>query len=193
MRFARDVSSSSRTPCCDNRSLSCGGNPPTQGSHDWTASDFSSRPRCCRHGGAPWPSCNRRRCCDGIATDSACSGDGGPGQRAPNRLYDDTIKLISEMAARNRLWGAERIRGELLKIGFRVSKRTVQKYMRRLHRPDKGQKWSTFVRNHAHDIWCCDFVQAYDLLFRPVFLFFIVNQGSREVVHTAATPSPTQE
>ena len=69
----------------------------------------------------------------------------------------------------------------------------MQKYMRRVHRPDKGQKWSTFVRNHAHDIWCCDFVQAYDLLFRPVFLFFIVNQGSRQVVHTAATRSPTQE
>ena len=108
-------------------------------------------------------------------------------------LEDETIKLIRDMAARNRLWGAEWIRGELLKVGIRVSKRTVQKYMRRLHRPDKGQKWSTFVRNHAHDIWCCDFVQAYDLLFRPVFLFFIVNQGSREVVHTAATRSPTQE
>ena len=88
------------------------------------------------------------------------------------RLEDETIKLIRDMVARNPLWGAERIRGELLKVGIRVSKRTVQKYMWRLHRPDKGQKWSTFVRNHAHDIWCCGFVQAYDLLIRPVFLFF---------------------
>ena len=63
----------------------------------------------------------------------------------------------------------------------------------RLHRPHNGQEWSTFVRNHAHDIWCCDFVQAYDLLFRPVFLFFILNQGSRRVVHVAATRSPTQQ
>ena len=45
-----------------------------------------------------------------------------------------------------------------------------------------GQTWATFVKNHANDIWCCDFVQTYDLLFRPLFLFFLLNQGSRRVV-----------
>jgi hypothetical protein len=42
-------------------------------------------------------------------------------------------------------------------------------------------------------IWCCDFVQTYDLLFRPLFLFFLMNQGSRKVVHIAATRNPTQQ
>ena len=56
-----------------------------------------------------------------------------------------------------------------------------------------GQTWATFVKNHADDIWCCDFVQTNDLLFRPLFLFFLMNQGSRKVVHVAATRNPTQE
>ena len=114
--------------------------------------------------------------------------------RVERRVTAETISLIREMATKNRLWGAERIRGELLKLGIKLSKRTVQKYMRsvREHRGG-GQRWATFVKNHANDIWCCDFVQAYDLLFRPLFLFFLVNQGSRKVVHVAATRNPTQE
>jgi hypothetical protein len=95
------------------------------------------------------------------------------------RLTPDTVTLIREMAAKNRLWGAERIRGEHLKVGVRVSKRTIQKYMRSSRQRAGGQAWSTFVRNHAHEIWCCDFVQAHDVLFRPLFLFFLMNQGSR--------------
>jgi putative transposase len=114
--------------------------------------------------------------------------------RVERRVAADAIGLIREMATKNRLWGAERIRGELLKLGIKLSKRTVQKYMRcvREHRGG-GQRWATFVTNHANDIWCCDFVQVYDLLFRPLFLFFLVNQGSRKVVHIAATRNPTQE
>jgi hypothetical protein len=114
--------------------------------------------------------------------------------RVECRVTAETINLVKEMAPKNRLWGAERIRGELLKLGIKLSKRTVQKYMRsvREHR-DSGQRWATFVKNHANDIWCCDFVQAYDLLFRQMFLFFLVNQGSRKVVHVGATRNPTQE
>ena len=68
----------------------------------------------------------------------------------------------------NVLWGAERIRGELLKLGLRVSKRTIQKYMRLVRPPGKrGQTWHTFIKNHSDDIWACDFLQLYDVLFRP--------------------------
>jgi hypothetical protein len=98
------------------------------------------------------------------------------------------------MATQNRPWGAERIRGELLKLGIKVSKPTVQKYMRSVRKRRGGdQTWVTFVKNHADDIWCCDFVQTHDLLFRPLFLFFPLNQGSRKVVHIAATRNPTQD
>jgi transposase InsO family protein len=110
-----------------------------------------------------------------------------------DQLKSGTVELIREMAAKNRLWGAERIRGELLKIGVRVSKRTIQKYMRSCRRNNGGQTWSTFIKNHAQDIWSCDFVQSYDLLFRPVFLFFVVHLASRRVVHVATTRNPSQE
>ncbi|GAC1460925.1 MAG: hypothetical protein NVS4B1_14480 [Ktedonobacteraceae bacterium] len=61
--------------------------------------------------------------------------------------------LIKEMSANNRLWGAERIRGELLKLDIRVSKRTIQKYVKQ-NRPKRapGQSWKTFLRNHAAEV-----------------------------------------
>ena len=108
------------------------------------------------------------------------------------RLSPETISLIKEMAANNRFWGAERIRGELLKLDIRVSKRTIQKYMRRV-RPKRarGQNWKTFLRNHAAEVWACDFLQVPDLFFRPLFAFFIIEQKSRKVIHMNVTRSPT--
>ena len=110
----------------------------------------------------------------------------------PSRLRADVIDLIRTMARANALWGAERIHGELLKLGLSVSKRTIQKYMRSLRpRQPPGQTWNTFLRNHASDIWACDFLQLYDAWFRPVFAFVIMRHGSREVVHVNVTRSPT--
>jgi putative transposase len=81
--------------------------------------------------------------------------------RPASRLATETVALLRSMASANRLWGAERIRGELLKLGINVSKRTIQKYMRAA-RPatPRGQRWSSFLRNHSQEIWACDFLQA---------------------------------
>jgi putative transposase len=108
------------------------------------------------------------------------------------RVPAETIALIAEMVAHNRLWGAERIRGELLKLNIRLSKRTIQKYVRRArpHRP-RGQKWSTFLHNHAHAIWACDFVTATDLFFRPIYAFVLIEVATRRVVHVNVTRHPT--
>ena len=112
--------------------------------------------------------------------------------RKSRRLASATIALIKRMAIDNRLWGAERVRGELLKLGIRVSKRTVQKYLRQARGPRPwGQSWSTFLKNHSDQIWACDFLQTYDIFFRPIFAFFVVELGSRQVVHVAVTRSPT--
>ena len=106
----------------------------------------------------------------------------------------ETITLIKEMAANNRLWGAERIRGELLKVGIKVAKRTVQRYMRQVHPSSPhGQTWSTFLQHHANDIWACDFLQVTDIFFRPLFAFVITELGSRQIVHIGVTRSPTDE
>jgi hypothetical protein len=76
---------------------------------------------------------------------------------AKPKISAETVAFIKEMAVQNRLWGAERIRGEFLKLGIHVSKRTIQKYMRHARTPRRaGQNWATFLRNHAKDIWTCD-------------------------------------
>ncbi len=104
----------------------------------------------------------------------------------------ETIAPIRAMAAANRLWGADRIRGELLKLDSRVSKRTIQRYLRQARPPRRsGQRWATFLRNHAGDIWACDFLPVTDLLFRPVYACFVIALGTRRVVHVGVTRHPT--
>src|SRR5256886_529375 len=108
------------------------------------------------------------------------------------KVAAETIALIGEMATNNRLWGAERIRGELLKLGMHVCKRTIQKYMRNVRTPQpRGQRWATFLHNHSAQIWACDFLQVTDLFFRPLFAFFIIELKSRKVIHVGVTRSPS--
>ena len=111
------------------------------------------------------------------------------------RIAQATIDLIKQMAVENRLWGAKRIRGELKKLGIQVSKRTIQRYMRQAREAlpprTSGQTWATFLKNHGHEIWACDFLQVYDLLFRPMFAFFIVELGARRMVHVGVTRAPS--
>ncbi len=112
------------------------------------------------------------------------------GHRRP--LPAPLIALIKRFVRENRLWGAERIRGELLKLGLRVSKRTIQKYARQVVPPRRGQQtWTTFIHNHASAIWTCDLLQAVDVFFRDIFLFFIMEVGSRRIVHVGVTRHPT--
>ena len=113
----------------------------------------------------------------------------GPG-RPP--FAAETVALIRRLASENPLWGAERIRGELGKLGLRVAKRTIQTYLPdpRAPRP-RGQTWATFLRNHAGETWACDFLPVTDLLFRPLYAFFIIALGTRRVMHVGVTRHPT--
>jgi putative transposase len=108
------------------------------------------------------------------------------------KVSAETTALIKEMAKNNRLWGGERIRGELLKLDIRVCKRTIQKYMRGVRTPrPTGQSWRTFLHNHGGEIWACNFLQVTDLFFRSLFAFFIIELRSRKVIHVGVTRSPT--
>jgi hypothetical protein len=79
-----------------------------------------------------------------------------------------------------------------LSLDIRVSKRTIQKYMRQVPRKrSHGQTWKTFLRNHAAEVWACDFLQVTDLFFRPLFAFFIIELKSRKVMHVNVTRTPT--
>jgi putative transposase len=110
------------------------------------------------------------------------------------RIPPEAIALVQRMAVENRTWGAKRIRDELRKLGHWVSKRTIRKYMQQARRDlpprQTGQTWVTFLKNHASEIWACDFVQTYDLFFRTIFVFFVIELESRRVVHFGVTRSP---
>jgi transposase InsO family protein len=100
------------------------------------------------------------------------------------------------MAAANRTWGEERIAAELLvKLGIRVSPRTVRRYMP--SRPPRGttsgQTWSTFIRNHAPIILACDFFVAVTATFRMLYVFVVMEVGTRRIVHWNVTAHPTAE
>jgi len=103
-------------------------------------------------------------------------------------------QLIRRMATENPLWGEERIANELLlKLGVRVSPRTVRKYMpkRPPGRPRGDQRWSTFLRNHARAIVACDFFVAVAATFRLFYVLVLIEHGSRRLVHFNVTQHPT--
>lgn len=114
-----------------------------------------------------------------------------PQHRKP-RMPQETINLIKEMAQNNRLWGAEKIQGELLKLGIPVSKRTIQQQMKKT-RKRSSQTWATFLKHHTQDIWACDFTVVHTLLFKPLYVLVFMQHQTREIVHTAVTTHPTDE
>ena len=90
--------------------------------------------------------------------------------------------------------GQKRIQAELAKLGFKVSARTVAKYMRTA-RHDRGPsvRWRTFLKLHASNIWACDFFCVQTLLFDTLHVFFVIQHINREVLHVAVTRHPTAE
>jgi hypothetical protein len=101
------------------------------------------------------------------------------------------------MAADNIGWGEDRIANELtLKLGIRVSPRTVGKYMhrQRMRRtPDPGQRWLTFIRNHAESIVACDFFTVVTASFRILYVLVVMEAGRRSILHTNVTAHPTTD
>ncbi len=109
-------------------------------------------------------------------------------------IAKSTIELIRQMATKNTTWGTRRIYGELLKLGVSVSRTTIQKYLREMSgRGPRGQKWATFVRNHLSQIWACDFVELHDVLFRPLYIFVVIELERRRVIGFSVTRQPGQE
>ena len=100
--------------------------------------------------------------------------------------------LIRELARANPVWGAERIRGELPRVGIRAAKWAVQKYPRAARPPRRaGQSWATFPRNHADASWARDSLPITDARSRPVYAFFVSALGSRRVVPAGVPRHPT--
>ncbi len=112
------------------------------------------------------------------------------------RIPIELRRLIREMALDNASWGEERIANELLlKLGIRVSPRTVRKYMPKRPRggPRGDQRWSTFIRNHASAIIACDFAVVITATFRLYYMLMVIEHGSRRLIHCNVTEYPTAE
>src|SRR5207245_381226 len=104
----------------------------------------------------------------------------------------DLRVLIWRMSMDNPLWGAPRIHGELLKLGFEVAQSTVAKYMiKRCGPPSQG--WLTFLRNHAPNIAAMDLFVVPTLGFDLLYVLIIVRLARRDLVWINVTSNPTAE
>jgi len=108
------------------------------------------------------------------------------------RMSSEIRALVRQMSADNPLWGAPRIHGELLKLGFDVSQATVSRYMPK-RPPNPDQTWQTFLRNHMDCIAAIDFLVVPTLTFRILYVFVILGHERRELLHLAITSNPTAE
>ena len=113
-----------------------------------------------------------------------------PGGRP--KIDPELRDLVRRMCEENPLWGAPRIHGELLKLGFTVAQSTVSKYMLRGRRPP-SQGWKTFLRNHADGIAAVDFLVVPTLTFERLFAFVILGVGRRNILWIGVTTNPTAQ
>jgi putative transposase len=101
------------------------------------------------------------------------------------------------MARENPSWGEERIANKLrLKLGLRVSPRTIWKYLPESPAPPAGnprrdQRWSTFLKNHAEAIIACDFCVVASATFRMLYVLVVMEHASRRIIHLNVTAHPS--
>ena len=172
----------SRSPCVLVLDPTSG--PGTGSSGWWSAA--STRTRC---GISSWSDQKPSSAGTAKAGDST-----GAGAQAATRVAPDCPEiraLIATIASANPLWGTERIRGELLKLGIVVSSRSIRRYRRRRHWRSPSQSWSTFLANHARAIWAADLFVDQTLTFQTLYVIFLISHGRRELLHFEVTAHPT--
>ncbi|MCX6617911.1 MAG: integrase core domain-containing protein [Acidobacteria bacterium] len=102
--------------------------------------------------------------------------------------------LIRRMANENPDWGASKIHGELQKLGFVVSERSVARYLRRVgRRGDPCKRWLTFLQNHREAIVAMDFFTVPTVTFQLLYCFFVIEHSRRKILHFNVTRHPTAE
>jgi transposase InsO family protein len=111
------------------------------------------------------------------------------------KIAAEVYEAIKRMALENPTWGAPKIHGELLKLGFKISERTVSRYLtRRTPRSgDAGQRWQTFLRNHRETIAAMDFFAVPTITFKLLYCFFVIDHSRRRILHFNVTAHPTAE
>ena len=108
------------------------------------------------------------------------------------RISKEVRDLIFRMVAENPTWGAPRLHGELLMLGFDVSERTISRCMRRAPRdPEPAKRWLAFLRNHREAIAAMDFFTVPTVTFGVLYCFFVIEHDRRRILHFNVAQHPT--
>jgi putative transposase len=101
-------------------------------------------------------------------------------------------QLIFQMVRENPTWGAPRMHGELLMLGFDISERTISRWMKRAPRdPEPAKRWLAFLRNHREAIAAMDFFSVPTITFGVLYCFFVISHDRRRILHFNVTKHPT--
>jgi transposase InsO family protein len=110
------------------------------------------------------------------------------------KITEEIRRLIRRMAQENAGWGAPKIHGELQKLGFELSERTVARYLRQVRRRgDPGNSWLAFLANHREAIVAFDFFTVPTVTFKLLYCFFVIEHERRKILHFNVTHHPTAE
>jgi len=113
-------------------------------------------------------------------------------QAGRRRISRELRDLIFGMAAENPTWGAPRIHGERLMLGFEVAERSISRCMKRAPRdPELAQRWLAFLHHHREAITALDFFTVPTVTFQLLYGFFIISHDRRRIVHCNVTRHPT--
>lgn len=127
---------------------------------------------------------------------SGCFGVGDLGNLGGPKINKEVRELIRRMKVDNATWGAPRIHGELLQLGFEISEPTVSRYLQRLKRRSDGSKakrWLAFLNNHRELIVAFDFFTVPTLRFRTLYCFFVIEHRRRRILHFNCTAHPNSD
>ena len=111
-------------------------------------------------------------------------------------MNEQIRQLIRRMKAENPTWGAPRIHGELLQLGFEISEPTVSRYLRSLNgcgEEGRAKRWLAFLNNHREVIAAFDFFTVPSLRFRTLYCFFVIEHRRRRILHFNVTEHPTSD
>ena len=115
-------------------------------------------------------------------------------RRGRPTITEEIHGLIRRLAEENRDWGAPKIHGELQKLGFVVSERSVARYLQRIRRRgDPGKRWLAFLQNHREGIAAFDFFTVPTVTFRLLYCFFVIEHGRRRILRCNVTGHPSAE
>lgn len=109
------------------------------------------------------------------------------------RVPREIIDLIKRIAKENPMWGITRIHGEILKLGYDISQATVWRYVPKKDGSTNGQRWKTFLKNHASRIISIDFFCVPTINFKLLNVLVFLSHERRKIIHFNVTTNPASE